>query len=43
MPHLLTSILTRAAVGLLETAVMHLSVLLWKSLVTGGRPAAAHA
>ncbi|MFF8968161.1 hypothetical protein [Streptomyces sp. NPDC014995] len=43
MPHILTAILTRAAVALLEAAVTHLAVLLWKSFVTGGRPAVAQA
>jgi hypothetical protein len=43
MPQILTAILTRAAVALLETALMHLSVALWKSLVDGGRPTAAPA
>ncbi|MFG2129150.1 hypothetical protein ACGFNV_15310 [Streptomyces sp. NPDC048751] len=43
MPHILTTILTRVTVALIEAALVHLSVQLWKTLMGGGRPAAAHA
>lgn len=38
MPHILSTILVNAAVALLEAALIRLSVMLWKSFVTGGRP-----
>ncbi|MEU9244778.1 hypothetical protein [Streptomyces shenzhenensis] len=43
MPHILTTILTQAAVALIEAALIRLSMQLWKAFTTGGRPAAAHA
>ena len=43
MPHLLTTILTSVAAALLEAALIRLSVLLWRSYTSDGRPAAAAA
>ncbi|MFI7497342.1 hypothetical protein ACIBVL_02300 [Streptomyces sp. NPDC049687] len=43
MPHILTTALTHVAIALLEAALLRLSVMLWKSFVTGGRPAVNYA
>lgn len=38
MPHFLTALLTHVAIALLEAALIRLSLMLWKSFVTAGRP-----
>ncbi|MGX4687742.1 hypothetical protein [Streptomyces sp. JNUCC 63] len=43
MPHLLTSLLTQAAVAVIEALVMRLLVQLWNTYVRSGRPMAAAA
>ncbi|WP_340373772.1 hypothetical protein U5640_43860 [Streptomyces sp. SS7] len=43
MPQILATILTKAAVALLEAALIRLSLHLWKTFAGGGRPVTAHA
>lgn len=43
MPHILTAILTKAAIAVLEALLMRLTLELWKAFTGSGRPAAAHA
>ncbi|MEU2283977.1 hypothetical protein ABZ614_18905 [Streptomyces sp. NPDC013178] len=43
MPHILTHILTQAAIAVVEAALIRLSFQLWKALTAGGRPATVHA
>ncbi|WP_258308888.1 hypothetical protein [Streptomyces sp. NWU339] len=43
MPHILTTILTQAAVALLEAAAVRLAVRLWRAFGASGHPAAAPA
>ncbi|WP_281291154.1 hypothetical protein [Streptomyces montanus] len=43
MPHLLSSLLAKIAVALLEALVMRLLVQLWNSFLRSGRPVAAAA
>ncbi|WP_243766301.1 carboxylesterase family protein [Streptomyces sp. GC420] len=41
MPHILTAILTKAAVAVLEALLMRLLVQLWNSFARTGHPVAA--
>jgi len=43
MPHLLSSLLTKIAVALLEALVMRLLIELWNAFLRSGRPVVATA
>ncbi len=43
MSQLLSTVLTQVAVAVIEAIVLRLLVQLWRTYVTGGRPAAAAA
>jgi hypothetical protein len=43
MPHILTTILTQVAVGLIEAALVRLFMQLWKTFAASGRPVTAYA
>ncbi|UUU21938.1 hypothetical protein [Streptomyces sp. DSM 40750] len=43
VPHILTTILTQVAIGLIEAALVRLFMQLWKTFVASGRPVTAYA